>query len=244
VSATDGRDGRDGREHRVASHLGVSTADYDAQIRRWIPHYEEMLATVVSLLDRHIYVAGAAENPIVTDLGAGTGALSAAILDGIPNANAVLVDIDPAMLDAARVRLAPHAERCELRRTMFTDGLTPCDAVVASLALHHVVDVADKRALYRAIHAALRPGGVLLIADATVHPDGPERDAIYRYWAAHMATHGIGADEATQLFAQWAKEDTYRPLATELVLLAEAGFTHPDAFWKRGPMTVYGGFRR
>jgi len=45
-------------------------------------------------------------------------------------------------------------------------------------------------------------------------------------------------------FAQWAKEDTYQPLARELVLLADAGFTHPDAFWKRGPMTVYGGFRR
>ncbi|MFN0250469.1 MAG: class I SAM-dependent methyltransferase [Kofleriaceae bacterium] len=237
-------------EHRVASHLGVSTADYDAQIRRWIPHYDEMLATVVSLLDRHIYVrlpAGA--TPIVTDLGAGTGALSAAVLDGVPGANVVLVDIDPAMLDAARARLTlplgsrTHTARAELRRSTFTDGLSPSDAVVASLALHHVVDLADKRALYRSIHAALRPGGVLLIADATVHAEGPEHDAIYRYWAAHMATHGIGADEAAQLFAQWAKEDTYRPLATELALLAEAGFTRPDAFWKRGPMTVYGGFR-
>jgi len=226
-------------EHRVASHLGVSTSEYDVQIRRWIPHYEEMLGTVVSLLD-----ASLPATPVVVDLGAGTGALSAAILAGIPRARAILVDIDPAMLDAARERLAPYAARCEFRRTSFADAVPACDAVVASLALHHVPDPSDKRALYAAIHAALRPGGALLIADATVHSDGTEHAAIYTLWAAHMATHGIGADEATQLFAQWAKEDTYQPLARELVLLADAGFARPDAFWKRGPMTVYGGFRR
>ncbi len=226
-------------EHRVASHLGVASAEYDVQIRRWIPHYDEMLATVVALVD-----ALPAAEPLVVDLGAGTGALTAAILDGVPRARAILVDIDPAMLDAARARLAPRAERCEFRRTSFADALPACDAVVASLALHHVTELADKRALYTAIHAALRPRGALLIADATVPNEGDEHDASYRAWAAHMAAHGISADEAAQLFARWASEDTYQPLARELVLLAEAGFTHADAFWKRGPMTVYGGFRR
>ena len=49
-------------------------ADYDAQIRRWIPHYEEMLATVVAVLD-----ATLPAEPLVVDLGAGTGALTRGI---------------------------------------------------------------------------------------------------------------------------------------------------------------------
>lgn len=226
-------------EHRVAAHLGVSTADYDAQIRRWIPHYEEMLATVVALLDDAL---GA--EPLVIDLGAGTGALTAAILDGIPRARALLVDIDPAMLEAARARLAAYAERCEFRRASFADALPACDAVVASLALHHVPEPAAKGALYAAIHGALRPGGAVLIADATMPSDGLENASAFRAWAAHMASHGISRDEALRLFEQWSHEDTYQPLARELALLGDAGFTHADAFWKRGPMTVYGGFRR
>ena len=58
-----------------------------------------------------------------------------------------------------------------------------------------------------------------------------------------MAQHGIGQAEADVLFAKWAGEDRYYPLAVELRLLADAGFARPDCFWKYGPMTVYGGFK-
>jgi tRNA (cmo5U34)-methyltransferase len=225
-------------EHRVATHLGVDATAYDVQIRRWVPGYEEMIATVVSILDETLPA-----EPRVIDLGAGTGALAGAILAAIPRARVQLVDIDPAMLEGASARLAAFGPRAELRRASFADALPPCDAVVASLALHHVPELDRKRALYSRIHAALRPGGVLLSADATVHEDGPEHARFYREWAARMATAGISATEAKALFAQWAGEDRYYPLTTELALLADAGFPRPECFWKQGASTVFGGFR-
>jgi hypothetical protein len=66
-------------EHRVAGHLGVAADDYDRTIRTFIPNYERMIATVVRWLDGHVPPGG-----LVLDLGAGTGGLSAAILDAIP----------------------------------------------------------------------------------------------------------------------------------------------------------------
>ncbi len=226
--------------HRVASHLGVDAGSYDVAIRRFIPGYDAMIATVLSILDEHL---GA--DPLVVDLGAGTGALAGAILDAIPRARVVLVDIDPTMLAVAGARVACHGRRAELRTASFFDAgaLPSCDAVVASLSLHHVPERDRKRELYTRIHGALQPGGVLLSADATVHEAGPERARIFREWAAGMAAAGIGADEATALFAQWAGEDRYYPLAVELELLAAAGFAHPDCFWKQGASTVFGGFR-
>ncbi|MBL9013435.1 MAG: class I SAM-dependent methyltransferase [Myxococcales bacterium] len=267
-----------GGEHRVATHLGVSAADYDRQIRRFIPGYEEMLREVVSILDEvlpngaHRSMDAAAPGaaapgvsspwagalgvaspgaaspgapfsaPLVADLGAGTGALSAAILDGIPRARALLVDIDPHMLEVAQARLAPHAARFELRRARFEDPLPPCDAIVASLSLHHVAEVDAKRTLYRHLRSSLRPGGVFLSADATVHPSGPEHDRVFRTWTAGMFDAGIGPGEAEALFAQWSREDTYQPLSVELALLADAGFERPECFWRKGPVTVFGAF--
>lgn len=227
------------RDHSVLAHLGLQAAEYDAAIHRYIPAYEKMIATVVDLVGDDRYVI---------DLGTGTGALASAILDSTARARVRLVDIDPAMLETARARISSsprHADRAELVVARFDDAnaLVPCDAVIASLALHHVTDIDAKRELYRRIHAALRPGGLLAIADATVHAAGPEHDRIYAMWAAEMATHGIDAAEASRLFASWALEDRYLPLTTELTLLAEAGFANPDCFWKHGPMTVFGGYR-
>ena len=76
-----------------------------------------------------------------------------------------------------------------------------------------------------------------------MHETGAAHDHGYRTWAAAMARHGISAPEAAALFAQWAGEDRYYPLATELALLAAAGFAEPECFWKLGPTTVFGGFR-
>lgn len=219
-------------EHRVLEHLGLQARDYDAAIRRYIPAYEHMIANAVDLVDG-----------TVIDLGTGTGALAAAILDAKPTARVRLVDIDPAMLETARTRVAHHGSRAELVHARFEDALIPCDGVVASLALHHVSDIDAKRDLYRKIHAALRPGGVLAIADATVHEAGPARDRAYAVWRREMATHGIDAPEADQLFAAWAREDRYLPLPTEFALLADAGFAAPECFWRFGPMTVYGAYR-
>jgi tRNA (cmo5U34)-methyltransferase len=224
-------------EHRVASHLGVDAQAYDLAIRRWIPGYEAMVGTIIEM------IAELGGEPTVIDLGTGTGALASAILDALPQARVIMIDIDPAMLAQARTRVAPHGSRAELREASFTDALPACDAVVASLALHHVPALDAKRALYAQILRALRAGGVFLMGDATVHPAGAEHDHAFRRWEAGMAEAGIPHEQAVELFAQWSREDHYQPLVAELATLAAAGFAHPDCFWKRGAMTVYGGFK-
>ena len=228
-------------EHRVATHLGLAASDYDAAIRTYIPGYETMIETVAGLVGGIEPATGRA--PFVIDLGAGTGALGAAILDRVPRARVQFLDIDPAMLEVAGARVASHGARAELRKGSFDDALPPCDAVVASLALHHVPELDRKRALYGRIYEALRPGGLLLVADVTVHDTGPVRAYIYDVWASSMATHGIARPDADALFAKWAGEDRYYPLAVELEQLRAAGFAQPECFWKHGPATVFGAFR-
>ncbi len=224
-------------EHRVAGHLGVAADEYDKTIRAFIPGYERMIETVVHWLDGHVPTDG-----LVIDLGTGTGALGAAVLEALPRVRVELVDIDPNMLEVATERCAPYAGRFRARHGSFMDELPHCHAVVASLALHHVATHAEKRELYRSMSEALAPGGLIVVADALIYDDGPERRRMIDDLFAHMAQHGISGPEAEGHLAQWAEEDFYVSLPDELGLIAAAGFPRPEVFWRDGMIAVYGAF--
>lgn len=221
--------------HSVRRHLRVEVDAYDDIIRRFIPGYETMLVTAAR--------AVAAGRPrIVLDLGAGTGALSEAILEHEGVGVIELIDVDAEMLDQARARLERFGDRVRYREQSFLDPLPPCDGVVASLALHHIPEMAHKRTLYRRIHRALRAGGVFVNADAVMPAHPREREAGYAFWAAHMTSRGIPEKRAYQHFAEWAEEDTYQPVEQELAAMAAAGFEATIA-WHQGPMAVLMGHK-
>jgi tRNA (cmo5U34)-methyltransferase len=219
--------------HSVKRHLGVDAGAYDLQIRRLIPEYDEMIATGIEVL-----AALAPADGHILDLGGGTGALSSAVLAGLPSSRVTVLDVDADMLAEARRRLAGFGDRVSFQEASFLDPLPGADAAVASLALHHVHDLDTKTALYRAIHDALSPGGVLLNLDAAVSEGARLNGLVFDRMALRMRDHGIGDAEAREHFASWAQEDRYFPLDAELGALREAGFDEVECFWRRGLCAV------
>ena len=216
--------------HSVRRHLQLEIDSYDETIRRYIPGYETMIA----LASREV---AEARPKRVLDLGAGTGALSEAVLLLSDEAEVVLLDEDPEMLERARLRLARFGERVSLREGSFLDPLPRCDAVMASLALHHVPRIEEKQRLFERIVNTLPPGGVFVNADATMPAEADRREAEYRGWADHLVSGGIAREEACRLFDDWAEEDTYFPREAERDALRAAGF-EVEWVWTEGPMLV------
>ena len=232
--------------HSVRRHLRLEIEAYDETIRRFIPGYE----TMIEVAAREV-AAGAARSGrrtgspgagIVLDLGGGTGALAEAIL-AHPQVGAVaLIDVDAEMLAQARARLARFGERARFRARSFHDPLPGCDGVAASLALHHVRSMDDKRALYARIPEALKPGGCFVNADATMPSEPAARAATWRGWADHMIASGIDEERAFAHFKEWAEEDAYFPLEEELAAMRAAGF-RSDCVWREGSIVVVTGHK-
>lgn len=225
--------------HSVEGHLKLRVAEYDDLIRKLVPAYPAMRAVQLDLLALSLPPAGR-----VLDLGGGTGALAAAIAERFPEATVEIWDTDPEMLATARERCAAFGERVVYVTRSFADPLPPCDAVAASIALHHVKDLAVKAKIYRHIFAALRPGGIFVNADTAVPATPVLHDHAFRQWARAMQPHGIEEREAYAHFASWANEDYYPPLIVELRMLAEAGFSEPECFWRAGAAAVFGAVKQ
>ncbi len=217
--------------HSAREHLRLGNDEYDVAIRRFIPGYEFMLRVAAEAVS-------AVEPALVIDLGAGTGALSEALLERPGVGRLELLDVDPEMMDQAKERLARFSARVRFTLRSYFEHLAECDAFGASLSLHHIPTIEKKSEFFGRLFDALRPGGVFVNSDVNMPVDDEEREQLYRHWADHMVASGIDEDRAWQYFEEWSEEDTYLPLEAELAVLSDAGF-EAERVWNDGPVGEY-----
>jgi SAM-dependent methyltransferase len=222
--------------HRAASHLGIDLREYDARIRTFIPGYEVILDCAASALAATV----GARSPLIVDLGIGTGALAAACLAAKPSARILGVDEDEGMLAAAKQRLGRRFT--PLPGSFETTDVPACDAVTASLALHHIPTPARRLRLFRRIHRALRHGGAVIIADCYLATDLRIQAGDRAAWLAYLQ-QTYAARDAKAYLRTWAKEDAYARLSDEVRLLERVGFA-VDIVWRRTSFAVLAASKR
>jgi precorrin-6B methylase 2 len=106
------------------------------------------------------------------DIGGASGTWTIALLRAVPDAAAVLFDL-PEVVPLAHERLtrAGLADRVSLVAGDYNTDVLPGGADFAWLsAIAHQNSRAQNRALYAKIHAALIPGGTLVIRDVVMEP--------------------------------------------------------------------------
>lgn len=171
-------------------------------------------------------VAGALPGRIL-DLGCGDGRLTALLLAAYPDSTATCVDLSDTMLDAARQRFAGD-DRVAFAQHRLDDRLPfdgPFDAIVSSLAIHHVTDE-RKRTLYAETAHLLAPGGVFANLEIVASPTQELHDR----WRDEMGARDDPSDKL-------------RDMASQLDWLDEAGLTNVDCIWKWRSLALLRGER-
>jgi putative AdoMet-dependent methyltransferase len=148
--------------------VGVDFAD-PVQVAAYDLKQKSTDDAAASLLDEIGVVAG----HVVADFGCGTGVL--ACQASLKRCDVHAIDISEAMLDATRRRAAHLGARSVTTQRAgflsFALGPASLDVATTQYALHHLNDFWKLVALQR-IHAALKPGGKLLLRDVvySCHP--------------------------------------------------------------------------
>ena len=217
----------------VAQHLKIKLSEYDERIRTFIENYDELLDEVAALM-----ALVKKPQPTIIDFGIGTGALAARCLRVAPHARLIGIDADADMLTLARRRLAKkRGAQLELRHSDFlTIALPRCDAIVTTLALHHIHDAGAKQQFYAKCYAALRRGGILANGDCCIAENPQLSQRYMKIWDKHMLQF-YTPRQVKAFAAAWAGEDKYFPLRQEIAMLSAAGF-EVEVTWRRAPQAV------
>jgi tRNA (cmo5U34)-methyltransferase len=193
----------------------------------------------------------------VLDIGAGYGALAAAVLLERPNAMAICVDASESMLHLGKERNVQLINRMSFIQGSLdsaawlesVDG--DFDVVISSRALHHFTEHERRRDIFKEVFSLLRPGGCFINADNVRAPTDSLKERYRRareeYLDQFIRRSTSGKTNLAEVRA--ATPSSYHGphnngyLEQELAWLKEAGFVDVDCFWKFTTMVVYGGFR-
>lgn len=224
--------------------------EWDAQQETFMPDREARFALLGELVE-----AVVGSRPRVLDLACGTGSITGRLLDRLPGASVVGVDVDPVVLSIAeagfgddpRVTIVP----ADLAREDWTAALPGgrFDAVVSATALHWL-DEAVLYRLYADLAGLLRPGGVFGNVDHVHTEAGPITGRVLDLRARRRTEPGavtwegwwerIAADPAfaDRYAARQARFGTGGHTESEVsadwhcAALRAAGFAHTEVIWR------------
>ncbi len=218
----------------------LRVAAYDADMDVMHPNRAKMVDILVSFLP---FQSDATLSFL--ELGVGTGFLTRDILEAYSFARIDGVDGAVSMLQLAKSRLGPLADRVDLHvgdfrnlDGMFSDDLK-YDAVISAYALHHL-DRREKQIVLEWCWAALKPGGWLLNADLIIAENADVEHRIQQLRVAGIVERATPSDD------RFADADTTRrcldelealehdqplSLSTDLETLKHAGFVDAGLVW-------------
>jgi tRNA (cmo5U34)-methyltransferase len=216
------------------------SAEYDQLRRKFIPCFDDFYGVALSLLPRP-QVCGDMRTLPMLEMGAGTGLLSAMILEAIPCAHLTMVDLAPQMLAKARQRLAGQEGRARIIEADYlqADLGGPYQAVISALSIHHLED-GDKRRLFAKVHGLLGPGGIFVNADQVLGASPWVQEFQYNLWLRQVHLAGITPSQMAQARQRMAY-DRLASLEYQLAWLRQAGFQDVDCLYRHYSFAVYAG---
>jgi tRNA (cmo5U34)-methyltransferase len=207
-------------------------AEYDSQRQHVIPQMDQYYGAAVWAAESTV------NNPSILDIGAGTGLLSARILEKFPTADLTLLDISENMLFVAKERFSGRENvryvvndysRSEL------DG--EYDIICSALSIHHLT-TDDKRRLFFKIFMSLKPGGMFVNADQADGETLYFRQRYLDYWNRFLKNGPLNIQEHKEILARRDILDRNEKMSVQLQWLHECGFSDVDVVFKNRTFLV------
>ena len=200
-------------------------AEYDNQIKKTVPFYEEMIQQIVDivrLLDL--------QSLRWIDVGCGTGKMARTALDNFDIQKMVCIDVEKEMLERAGM-LCNYEKveflQCDVRELPYQEMFN----IVTAIQVNHYFKKDDRIATIKNCYDALEENGIY-ISFENFAPDSEEGTRLYlERWKEFQIANGKIREEAESHIKRYGQ--SYFPIAISesIELLKDCGFRVVEILW-------------
>ncbi len=152
---------------QVSVNPGINDSYKNANVQKWIGRFERQDREIYRHRQEILATVGVSGGEVVADVGAGTGFMTAMFARQVgPKGKVFAVDITPEFIEHIRTLAAeqglPNIETVLCREDSVELPPESVDLVFLCDTYHHLE---YPRSTMRSIHAALKPGGDLIVID-------------------------------------------------------------------------------
>lgn len=221
--------------NNIKKHFEDESEVYDGIIKNLIPYYHQMVEAIVNSIpfDHH-------KEFQAFDLGCGTGTVAKALNYAFPKAKLTCLDISEKMLKIAGSKLKNAPDTTYICSDFYNFNFEKeYNAIVSSLALHHLVTKEDKLAFYKKIHSGLHTRGIFINADVVLASSDALQKTYMEQWINYQCRNISKEEVENKWIPTYYEEDRPASVMEHIEMLKEAGFAVIDIVWKYYNFAVY-----
>lgn len=200
-------------------------AEYDRQIKRTLPFYEEMFQQVVDIV-RILNL----QSLRWLDVGCGTGKMARTVLDNFDIQKMVCIDVEQEMLERAEsLRDDEKVEflQCDVRQLPYQEMFD----IVTAIQVNHYFKKNDRIAAIKNCYDALAENGIY-ISFENFAPDSEEGAGLYlERWKQFQIANGKTKEEADLHIKRYGQNYFPISISESIGLLKDCGFHMVEIFW-------------
>ena len=210
--------------------------NYDKQRRSLIPCFDDFYGTITNL------ATSQKNDPIILDIGAGTGLVSDFLFKKFPKASFTLIDISDEMLILAKHRFKHNSNfkfvAGDYRIFQYSEKY---DIVVSGLSIHHLEDL-EKKALYARIFNILNSTGIFINGDQFLLRSKNAERNYQKAWKDKIEESGLTDNEKKAAYNRMLL-DKPATIENNLQWLDDAGFSDTEIYYKYYNFAVISGIK-